>query len=538
MSLAISLHPEHNTLRAEPDAVPDTAYETPLTRAVDTALKGARLVAAAQAGLDRVAGFSFEGRDRLGDPVARQLVLELTDKGANLVLLEGETPLAGRVLTRIRDDKSRLHPRHLVGGSAYTLPRSGKIDASSASPETLAAALEATRGGEDFRALAETWEGVSPVTAAWIWASGEDRSPPALANRWAELEGRLRSGVLREPAVVEGGLGYAEALPYTPSPEALRLVGEQLAARPAADLDEALLLAHRFFRTHHRAGGNTALVHAVRRLHRKTEKALEALGREHGDATDAAELRRLGEAVLASAHRIPPGAKDAVLPDPAGGGDIAVRLNPAKSASENAELYFKKARKTSRSGGKIGARRDELAALKAELDALAARLDAFAGASPDAEWLREARRLGVPLPREQAEAMGGPGDDGLSSKLRPRRYDLGGGWEVLVGKTDEGNHLLTFEISRPQDTWMHAENCPGSHVVLRHDEKGKIPPREVLLTAAGIAAFFSKARNSAKVPVTVTERRHVRRPRKAPAGQALVGEHKTLIVVPTNPEGR
>jgi predicted ribosome quality control (RQC) complex YloA/Tae2 family protein len=85
---------------------------------------------------------------------------------------------------------------------------------------------------------------------------------------------------------------------------------------------------------------------------------------------------------------------------------------------------------------------------------------------------------------------------------------------------------------------MHAENCPGSHLVLRHHEKARVPPREVTLTAAGIAAFFSKARNSAKVPVTVAEKRHVRRPRKAPIGQAMVGEHKTVIVVPLNPEDK
>jgi predicted ribosome quality control (RQC) complex YloA/Tae2 family protein len=108
----------------------------------------------------------------------------------------------------------------------------------------------------------------------------------------------------------------------------------------------------------------------------------------------------------------------------------------------------------------------------------------------------------------------------------------------MVGRSDKGNHVLTFELSRPDDTWMHASGCPGSHVVLRHDERGKEPPRDVVLAAAAIAAFFSKARGAAKVPVTVAAKRHVRRPRKAPIGQALVGEHKTVMVAPVDPDAR
>jgi predicted ribosome quality control (RQC) complex YloA/Tae2 family protein len=211
-----------------------------------------------------------------------------------------------------------------------------------------------------------------------------------------------------------------------------------------------------------------------------------------------------------------------------------VRLNPKLSATGNAELYFKRARKAERRAERVGARREELQRARQELRDLAERLAGSPG-EPDAAWFEEARRLGVKLPPRD-RGRHSPPEERLPSSVRPRRYDLGGGWEALVGKSRQGNDVLTHEIARPHETWMHADQAAGSHLVLRHQEKGKEPPETVLLAAARIAAYFSKARHSAKVPVLITEKRHVRRPRKGPPGTALVGKHRTVMVEPGEPQ--
>ena len=106
----------------------------------------------------------------------------------------------------------------------------------------------------------------------------------------------------------------------------------------------------------------------------------------------------------------------------------------------------------------------------------------------------------------------------------------------MVGKSNRGNEVLTFELARPEDVWMHAHQSAGSHLVLRHDEKGKEPPRSVLFSAAAIAAYYSKARGSSKVPVLVSQKRFVRKPRKAPIGTVTVSKYETLMVSPHCPE--
>ena len=60
----------------------------------------------------------------------------------------------------------------------------------------------------------------------------------------------------------------------------------------------------------------------------------------------------------------------------------------------------------------------------------------------------------------------------MGSKGRPYRAVLVEGFEVLVGRGDEENDVLTFEIAAPEDFWLHvAGGVPGSHVVVRNPEK-------------------------------------------------------------------
>ena len=56
----------------------------------------------------------------------------------------------------------------------------------------------------------------------------------------------------------------------------------------------------------------------------------------------------------------------------------------------------------------------------------------------------------------------------MGSKGRPYRGIVVEGFEILIGRGDEENDTLTFEVAAPQDYWLHvAGGTPGSHVVVR-----------------------------------------------------------------------
>jgi predicted ribosome quality control (RQC) complex YloA/Tae2 family protein len=87
---------------------------------------------------------------------------------------------------------------------------------------------------------------------------------------------------------------------------------------------------------------------------------------------------------------------------------------------------------------------------------------------------------------------------------------------IVVGRSAAENDEITFKFARPHDLWLHAQQARGSHVVIRRDDKNKPVPRRTVEEAASLAAFFSGDKHAGVVPVTVVERRHVRRAKGAP----------------------
>jgi predicted ribosome quality control (RQC) complex YloA/Tae2 family protein len=110
------------------------------------------------------------------------------------------------------------------------------------------------------------------------------------------------------------------------------------------------------------------------------------------------------------------------------------------------------------------------------------------------------------------------------------------GWDILVGRTNTDNDELTFKIARKDDYWFHAWQAAGSHVVLRLPNKEAIPDKMILLEAASLAAHFSKARTSTKVPIACTQVKYVRKSKNFPPGKVLVEKEKQLMVKPANPD--
>jgi len=72
-------------------------------------------------------------------------------------------------------------------------------------------------------------------------------------------------------------------------------------------------------------------------------------------------------------------------------------------------------------------------------------------------------------------------------------------------------------------------------VVLKFPDKSFEPSKREIEETAGIAAFFSKAKKNSLVPIIYTQRRYVRKPRKAKPGLVTVEREKSVMVPPTKP---
>jgi predicted ribosome quality control (RQC) complex YloA/Tae2 family protein len=152
---------------------------------------------------------------------------------------------------------------------------------------------------------------------------------------------------------------------------------------------------------------------------------------------------------------------------------------------------------------------------------------------PSSERGKLAEADEVPSRREPVRRPGkrkeGPG-------FHPRQYVTRDGWKVYVGRTNQENDYVTHVFARPDDIWFHVHGASGSHVILRREGRKDNPSAKTLEEVASIAARYSQARHSKKVPVVYTLKKYVRKPRKAPAGLALCTREKTIMVEPADEE--
>jgi predicted ribosome quality control (RQC) complex YloA/Tae2 family protein len=205
------------------------------------------------------------------------------------------------------------------------------------------------------------------------------------------------------------------------------------------------------------------------------------------------------------------------------------------------QALFKKARRVARGRDELQA---QLAMQTAELESTREALSRLE-AKPERAELEQLVERFAPSLKNTATGKAAPEDAARETKARhpslpegftPRVYELPGGWIVWVGRNSKQNDELTHRQASQRDVWFHARGCQGSHTVLRVASGKGEPPRDILEAAAAIAAFHSKARNSKLVPVAYTEKRYVRKPRKAPVGTAVMMREKVIMVAPRVPE--
>ena len=191
-----------------------------------------------------------------------------------------------------------------------------------------------------------------------------------------------------------------------------------------------------------------------------------------------------------------------------------------------AEKFFKRYAKARNAREEIEKRRETIGA---ELERLRLESQEIENAIVDRD-LDRLRRFGgqKQTPRERQKGKESP----ISTVARI--FTSSDGYEIFVGKRSKDNDHLTFRIAKSLDTWMHAADYPGSHVVIRNPNRGEVPQR-TLHEAAQLAAFYSQGKSQPKAAVHYTQKKFVNKPRGAAPGLVSLASFKTLYVEPTVP---
>ncbi|HEY9723395.1 MAG TPA: NFACT RNA binding domain-containing protein [Oscillatoriaceae cyanobacterium] len=475
-------------------------------------LEGSRLLRVEQPGLERVVHLVVAGRDELGDPFERVLVVELIGKYSNLFLLDNREQVLGclRPVTEAMCEVRQLGP-----GLPYAPPpvAEGKVPFLEADATTFCAALEG--GGHVTDRLNERIAGLSKVALGQLLAS-LGLSPRVAVDELEALEPLLARLALAQSDLRAGR--------FSPRMEAGAAWSYNLWAldRPVAGGASALLdryyssLEARFILDERRR----VLRVALGELLRKQRGRVKEWEQSREKAESAERYRELGDLITSHMYAIAPGATAVEVTDfyspeqPT----LTLTLDPQLTASENAQRYFRKYQKA----------RNSREALDRLLEGAREELAYLEQVAIAVEQATETADL-QEVAEEIATLTGQSAPKGRLETPKPLQLTSSDGLVILVGKNNRQNDYVTFKMAHAGDLWLHTQNIPGSHVVIRAD--GEVPER-TLHEAAALAAYYSQARQSSQVPVVVTRRKFVKKPRGAKPGMVVYEQEQTLYVNP------
>ena len=532
-----SRYPLHLLLSASPHrgriALSDPPSQEDRNRPswVERYLLNAQIAAVRQVPLERIIELDLVKRDRLGGETRCRLISEVMGRYSNVVAVsEPGTRIVG-TLRQVGGRMSRA--RQILPGRPYLPPPpQSRLRPDEVTPSRLREALE-PQDIPRAEALLHTVAGLDLLTAREIlWRAGI-REDGQITSEEAgrilqELEALFENPPFLDDAVTvprpkgRGREVLALDLQHLPG-EGRRpfpSVSGAIEAVVLEEMDEKVL-----------DGRKGEIKRALNRRLTAVETKIARIEADLEDAGRADLYEKNGTLLMSNLHRVRPGATSITLSDffEPGTPDVTVPLDPGRPPAENAKDYLKKGKKA-RKGAPVLARRLEASRREgAELHAHLKRLEALSDEADLSAFQEEMERSGLIRPRRSK----GTGQKGKSKgdAVHSRRYRTSDGWLVMVGRNNRENDRLTKQSAK-DDLFFHAQGCPGSHVILKREGKPGAPPRTTLKQAAGLAAYWSKARGAKTVPVNYTEVRHVQKPRGASPGLVTIRNEKTLFVAP------
>ena len=493
-------------------------------------LTGGRLVSISQPPLERLVELTFDCIDEMGTPCQKKLILEIMGRNSNLIL----TGADGRILDCLRRvDFEMSEQRQVLPGLYYHLPPTqGKCSPWDASEQDLLALLGAQKTQKTADSfLLETFGGLSPLLCrelAYAVFGQVDldlsqltdvQREDAAGKLFAALD-RLHTGK-RTPVIL-----VRDERPWDFTCIPIRQYEGLIAQEPQPSFSALLDTFYAKRDSLERMRQKTqALRKTLTNLHNRTARKLANQQKELEATFDREHLRRLGDIVTANLHAISRGqarltAVDFYDPEMK---EIDIPLNPAISPQQNAAKFYKDYQKA-KTAEKVLT--EQIAKGEAELSYLASVLDELSRVESE----RDMQDI-----RQELTEGGYLRETGQKKKMKlpaskPMVFRSSDGFEILVGRNNRQNDLLTCKLAQKQDIWLHTQKIHGSHVIIACAPE--TPPDRTVTEAMQLAAYFSQAREGQNVPVDYTRVKNVKKPAGAKPGMVIYDHYTTAVVTP------
>ena len=488
-------------------------------------LSGGIIESIRQEPLERVVTLTVLASDELGERSRFTLVWEGMPRRANLILCDRD----GRIIDCLRRvDLEAEQDRQVLPGLFYRLPtRQDKRSPLSVTEEEFAALLGRAAPDSPLDGwLLDTFTAISPLVARelTVRACGSTDAPVSQGNAlWDVFSWWQRdvNGNAFTPTLIKRNGSLAD-FTYGPVTQYGTYAETEVYDSFSHLLDDFYEKREQAERVKQK--GRDLLKTATTARDRVRRK-LAAQEKELAACLDRDHLRICGELITANLYRMERGQSRLTAQNyyDENCADMDIPLDVRLSPQENAARYFKQYAKAKTAEKYLTAQlqrgREELQYLESVLQELA-----------QAESEQDFNDIRTELTDGGYLRGRGKKQPGFQRASKPREFRSSAGLRILVGRNNRQNDRLTTKDADKRDIWLHTQKIHGSHVILCTD--GTEPDEQSLMEAASLAAYFSQAQGSAKVPVDYTPVKFVKKPAGAKPGMVVYTTYQTMLADP------
>ncbi|EFD88384.1 Rqc2 family fibronectin-binding protein [Oenococcus oeni] len=455
-------------------------------------LQGGKILAFRQIANDRILEILVANANEIGDAVSYKIVLEIMGRHSNIFFLDSENKII-ELIKHVPAFENRV--RILLPGAQYQRPpKQDLINPFESSEFT----------SNDPRILADHYQGMSMVSA-------REAADAEYLTDWFKKFDQPQATLTK----INEKKSEFTAFPYK------SVIGEKTFFPLLSDLLDAYYAqSANQLRVHELSSQIDQIV--KNELHRNRRK-LQNLNNDLIKTKGADNYRIKGELLTTFQNKVIRGNNSISLNNYYDGKAIEITLDPKISANANAQKYFTKYQKLKKSVKYLD---EQIRLASKELDYFENIEEQLKNASPKdldqikIELLKEGYLKDKKSDKKPAKKR--------SKVAKPDRFIANDGTLIEVGKNNFQNDQLSMKNPKKDDIWLHVQKIPGSHVIIHSNN----PSDKTLIEAAKLAAYFSKAKNSANVAVDYLPVGRLRKPNGSKPGFVVFEGQQTIYVTP------
>lgn len=483
-----------------------------------------------QIDFDRIIEITFECKDELQTTVNKSLIIEIMGKHSNIIFINTDTKIIIDSIKRVAENISSV--RQVYPKLKYILPPAQlKTNPMKVNKDEFYNSLNATNDGiKIYDFIYKTFTGMSPFISKEICYNsnlneslyiGElnEYSKESFWMAFDKIVNKIKNKDYSFNIFMDKELKIYDF--YCIDLNNLSPCEKQNFSNPNDLLDTY------YYEMDNKNKINQKISNLTKSITTKLERTKKKVEKQHTELLNAEnrdKYKIYGELILANLFKIPENNKlIATNYYDVEQKEITIPLDPKLNLSQNSQKFFKRYNKLKKA-------EDELQKMISIAQDEIKYLENILFSIEQCETTEDLNDIYIELINEGFMKKKKTVKKAKEYKPEILTYISSQGHEMMVGKNNLQNDMLTFKIAKKEDYWFHSKNIPGSHVIIRTN--GDELSDEEYVEAASLAAYYSKAKNSSSVEVDYTKKSNVKKPANAKPGFVIYDTNYSILVEP------